>query len=537
MLAATIPFWDLGRPLLEVDDARYASIPRDMALSGDWVTPTLAGMPYVEKPPLWYWICAASYKAFGVSEAAAHLPLALLSLLGLSGVFWLGSWLYGRRVGLTAALALGTSLLFVFQSQYITPDLPLTVFLLWCSGLMLRAMLRPQDARWAAPLAWLCAALAFLSKGLVALVFPVGWALGLWLLFPAARPGLLALLRPSGPALFLLTAGPWFAAMAARHPGFLRFFFGEQHFQRFLNAGQYGRSSPWFFFLLVVPAGLLPWTPAVLAGFSAAWKEWKAKDLRAPALALWSVMIIVFFSKSQSKLAPYSLPVFPQLALLAAVGLEYAPPAFSRRAAIVLGGALLTAAAFFLPTRALLPESSLPPTIVMACGETALAVLGAGLLAAGLFRERPSMKLGAAGLGTALLIVLALRNAGEFLSLRSLGQALERKARAGDVVYAYDFYPHGLTFYSGHKVDRVLNWVGELKHGLRDPRNADRFGDDDELRALPPAGKSGFVVLKRSQAVHMKALVPARKIFSYEAFGPWLLLEIREPATSPAPRR
>lgn len=498
-----------------------------MLLSGDWVTPTLAGMPYVEKPPLWYWLCAASYAVFGVSEAAARLPLALLSLLGAAGVFWLGSWLYDRRVGLTAALALSTSLLFVFQSQYITPDLPLTVFLLWCSGLMLRAILRPDDARWAAPLAWVCAALAFLSKGLVALVFPMGWGLCLGLLFPAARPGLRRLLRPLGPVLFLLTAGPWFAAMAARHPDFLGFFFGEQHFQRFLKTGRYGRSSPWFFFLLVVPAGLLPWTPAALAGLALAWKDWKTKDLRAPALALWSVMILVFFSKSQSKLASYSLCVFPHLALLAAAGLQYALPALSRRAALFLGAVLLAASALVLPARGLLPEASLPPSWVLACGLSALAVLGVGLLAAGLSHERLTLKLGAAGLCAALLTVPGLRGATELLSLRSLGQALERKVRPGDVVYAYDFYPHGLTFYSGRGIDRVVNWVGELHHGRRDPANAERFGDDNHLRALPPAGAGGFVVMRRGQAGHVKALVPARKIRSYEAFGPWLLLEVR----------
>ncbi|MBI4386844.1 MAG: hypothetical protein HY551_05630, partial [Elusimicrobia bacterium] len=82
LVALTMPFWDLGHPLWEVDDARYAEVPREMAQSGDWITPRLNYMDYIEKPPLIYWLGALSYKALGVSEAAGRLPLAILAILG-----------------------------------------------------------------------------------------------------------------------------------------------------------------------------------------------------------------------------------------------------------------------------------------------------------------------------------------------------------------------------------------------------------------------------------------------------------------------
>ena len=106
--ALALPLLVLGSPLIEVDDARYAEVPRAMAASADWILPSLNAMPYVEKPPLWYWLGAASIKAFGVCEAAARLPMFLLSLLGAGGIFWLGSWMYSPSVGRCAALATAT---------------------------------------------------------------------------------------------------------------------------------------------------------------------------------------------------------------------------------------------------------------------------------------------------------------------------------------------------------------------------------------------------------------------------------------------
>ena len=259
-----------------------------MALSGDWATPKLNGLDYVEKPPLWYWMCAASYKVFGVNEAAAHLPLALLAVLALLGTAWLGSWLYNPAVGLTSAVILGTGGLFIFLSRYITPDLPLTVFLLWSSGMALRALLRPEDGAWAAPAAWAFAGLAFLSKGLVGLVFPAGCVL-LCVLFPDPW-GVQELLHPAGPALFLAIGAlvhpygappPWIPALLLHRAAFQRL------------TQKYNRSSPWYFFLVVAPAGLLDARRRCRA---AQGRELAGPRRPRPAPALWSAMVLLFFS-------------------------------------------------------------------------------------------------------------------------------------------------------------------------------------------------------------------------------------------------
>ncbi|MBI4679417.1 MAG: glycosyltransferase family 39 protein [Elusimicrobia bacterium] len=519
--ALAAPLCFLPHPLWEVDDARYAEVPRAMAASGDWATPRLNGLDYVEKPPLGYWLTALSYEAFGVSEASARLPLALLSLMAVAGVWWLGSWLL-PGLGQTAALMFSTCAGTLALSHAVTPDVPLTAFLVWCTALILRTLAHPEDGRWAGPLAWVFAALAFLSKGLVALMFPALWSAALLALFPSLRRGWRGLAFPVGPLGFLLIAAPWFLCMEDRHPGFLRFFFIEQHLQRFLTP-KYNRPGPWFFFLPVAAAGLLPWTHLVLAGLGRAWRERRRGEAQAPALALWSLGVILFFSVSRSKLSTYILPAFPHLCLLGALAAERPAPRWARWFAGGCAVLLLTCAAAVLtpPVRALAPL----PAAAWTAAALSLALLGLGQLAA--LRPRLSLLGPAAGALLALAAAMGgFRAAEPFVSARPVGLALAARAAPQDLVYCYGTYLHGLPFYSGRPVDRMIYWVGELHYAQRDPANADRFGDDNAIRALPLRGRAVFVALRRSEAEYFRTLVKPEHIRSFETYGRWVLAEV-----------
>jgi 4-amino-4-deoxy-L-arabinose transferase-like glycosyltransferase len=516
LLALTAPFWSLSHPLIEVDDARYAEVPREMLATGDWATPHLDYMDYVEKPPLWYWLCASSYTVFGVGEAQARLPLALLSALGLLLTLWLGAWLYDQRAGLLGASALGSCGLYFFLSHYITLDLLLTVTLLAETALILRCVLRPQDARWAAPAAWAAAGLAFMSKGLVALVLPGVWACALFALWPKRRRAFLSLLSPLGAALFAAIVVPWFWLMERRHPGFLRFIFLEQHFQRFTTA-KYNRQSPFWFFLAVLPAGMLPWAPAALASLARAPRRWLEREGDA-ALALWAVIVTGFFSVSHSKLATYILPVLPHLSLLAARAADEELPAWSRWLSSLLGAVLLgaAAAAWRLP---MVPRELLPWAPVGA------AALGAALLAGGVARAKPwraaALAMGGLSIGACLLVVL--RHADGQMSVKSAAQAIALQAGPDDEVWVYDLYPHGLSFYLGRRVDKVVNWLGELDYAKRDPANAARFGDDSDVESLPLPGKRVFVLLPAKVARQFISMTPQGAISDHGRFGKWEL--------------
>ena len=530
--ALALPLLILGAPLIEIDDARYAEVPRAMAASGDWVLPSLNAMPYVEKPPLWYWLGAASIKTFGASEAAARLPMLLLAVLGAGGIFWLGSWLYSPNIGRTAALATATAGLWLFLAHNLTLDLPVSVFLLWTTAFILRALERPGDARWAAPAAWVAAALAFLSKGLISVLFPVVWTLALVGLFPKWRRPALKLLSPLGAALAAALAAPWFFAVQARRPDFFHTFFVEQHFQRYLTP-KYSRGAPWWYYLAVLPGGLLPWTAPFLSGF------WKAArrpfaDPRATALALWVLGVIAFFTTSHSKLATYALPVVPHAALLAALALEDGLPTRSRGVCRALGALLLAGSAVGALLWLRLPYLSLPPIgadaprlrVLAALASAFLACLGTAQLLAP-SSKRPALILGLGGVLGGLCAFAAVSAASPLISAKDVALAVRASAGPEDQIWTYDSYLHGLQFYTGRPVDKMVYFIGEFHYAMRDVENAGRFGDDKSIRALPRAGGRTFVAMKTGRRARFTEVAPADAITSWREFGPWSLAEIR----------
>jgi 4-amino-4-deoxy-L-arabinose transferase-like glycosyltransferase len=171
-----IPFFQyLGRlPLIDPDEGRYAEIPREMLERGDLITPTLNYVKYFEKPPLLYWLNAASLKIFGVNEFGARFPSALCGLLTVLATYIIARQLYGRRTALISALILGTSAGFVLQSRIILTDMLLTFCLTAALGSFIVAAAREGRRSRALPwyLFYLFCALATLAKGLIGMLFP-----------------------------------------------------------------------------------------------------------------------------------------------------------------------------------------------------------------------------------------------------------------------------------------------------------------------------------------------------------------------------
>jgi 4-amino-4-deoxy-L-arabinose transferase-like glycosyltransferase len=536
-LALCVPLLGLTSPLLEVDDARYAQVPAEMLASGDWVLPTLDGTAYVEKPPLWYWTAASSYKLLGVSEAAARLAMLLLALVGIAGTWWLGSWLYSPGLGLAAAAATATASLWIFLTHNMTVDMPVSVCFLWTTAFVLRAMARPEDARWAAPAAWVAAALTFLSKGLIALVLPFAWVAGLSILFPKLRRGARALISPFGIALACAVAAPWFLAMQRRRPDFFHVFFYEQHFQRFLTQ-KYNRNEPWWFYLAVLPAGLLPWTGPFLAGFWRAVRRPFGPDFRGPALAAWVLGVAAFFSLSHSKLATYVLPVFPHACLLAVAALDEGLPAWAAIAQRALGAILAAAAALAAVALAagLLPAKVWPPRGLPAASAPALGALAVLLIAAfaaalliAPSSKRPAAVLAGGGALAGIFLFFGLRLAAPLVSAKDVGQVVRDEARPEDQIWTYGTYLHGLPFYAKRPVDKLVLFTGEFHYAKRDPAYAPRFGDDSDVEKLPRAGGRTFVVLHTGERPHFVEIIGggAASIESWRPFGPWSLAVVK----------
>jgi len=225
------------RPLVDPDEGRYAEIPREMAVTGDWITPRLNGLKYSEKPPLQYWASAAVYSVFGFSEWTARLWTVGLGFLCLPMVFGWTRRLYGDGAGFAAMTALAVSPYFELIAHLNILDSGFAFFLSGAVFAFALGQSSPEgsasERRWIL-LAWLAAALAVLSKGIV-----VGVLAGATLV---AYTAIERDLRPwrrlhvlLGLPLFLLVTVPWFVAVSARNPSFLQFFFVHEHFARFLT--------------------------------------------------------------------------------------------------------------------------------------------------------------------------------------------------------------------------------------------------------------------------------------------------------------
>lgn len=306
------------RRLVKADEGRYAEIAREMAAGGDWVTPRLNGVKYFEKPPLQYWATAAAYKAFGEHEWTARLWPATTGFLCVLLVLHTGRRLFGAAAGLAAAAAVASSLLFIGMGHFNALDMGLAFFLqLALSGfLFAQRAPTPAGALRCMLVAWLAAALAVLSKGLVALVLPAATLLAYSLLARDFTPW--RRLHPlPGLALFLLVVAPWFVAVSLANPEFPRFFFIHEHVERFLTEA-HGRAEPGWYFLPVLAAGALPWTLVMLHAAGTAWRRTTTTPFQPKRFLLaWAATVFLFFSASGSKLPSYILPLLPALALLA----------------------------------------------------------------------------------------------------------------------------------------------------------------------------------------------------------------------------
>ncbi|MEO6565523.1 MAG: phospholipid carrier-dependent glycosyltransferase [Casimicrobiaceae bacterium] len=325
LAAALIWFAGLdARRLQHPDEGRYAEIAREMAVSGDFVTPRLNDLKYFEKPPLQYWIGALTFRAFGVTEWTARLPAALAGFLAVLVVGWTAARLAGPTTGAYAALTLLGCVWHAGLSHFLTLD---AVLAFWLTVALCGFLLAQRDAlsttsqrhwMW---IAYAAAAGATLTKGLVALVIP-GATLVLYSLVTRDGGPWRRLFAGSGTLLYLLLTAPWFVLVARANPEFLRFFFVHEHLDRFLG-DSHNRTGEWWYFVPWFVLGIMPWLLVWLVTLPRSWRD-AATAANGFAWTrfciVWGAFIFLFFSISGSKLPSYILPMFPALALV--VGYE-----------------------------------------------------------------------------------------------------------------------------------------------------------------------------------------------------------------------
>ena len=305
------------RPLAIPDEGRYVGVAWEMLRSGDWLVPTLDGMPFFHKPPLFYWITAASMKLFGPGVVASRAAAWLSALAIATGVFaFVARWV-GRRQAWATVVVLATMPLFYGAAQYANMDLLVAACVTSAILLAAHATLARSNGleyRHALAAACVAAALGVLAKGLIGVVLPV-LVLATWGAATRRLGKLLALLTwGPGWLIFAAITAPWFVLVQARFPDFDHYFFMVQHVQRFASAG-FNNAQPWWFYLLALPALTLPWSPWLFARLRPALPAAGAAGVRA-LMGAWVAVVVVFFSLPSSKLVGYILPALAPLACL-----------------------------------------------------------------------------------------------------------------------------------------------------------------------------------------------------------------------------
>src|SRR4051794_9099338 len=441
-----------------------------MVERGDYVTPRFLGEPFPDKPVFFFWALAASLRVFGLTEPAVRMPGLLFGLLGAVTTGLLAGTILGRRGGWLTGIFYATLSVPIGLMQMPVHDLALVPFTNGALIAFWRAARSPRVGRvlsWST-LAGVCLGGAILTKGLSGVAI-VGLAHATVLLLECRlRPvviagGALAL------AIGVAVAAPWFIAMEAADPGYLNYYLLQRHVLGFTSETQRHGKAVWYYYLPVVLGGGLPWI--LYAPFALArWRPSAADDLIErrfgdAARLGWSLLLTgtVFLSLAKSKLLTYALPVFPAIALLAAVAWlaweqrHGAHPSrwFGRmpRVQAAVSALLLPAALVFAPAK--FPVAHVGWMWVVA------AVLAAGWWVAARVLSRDAetaAALGATLMAATLIVALAVLvpPVANVTTARDLAETINRSGRFPPELWMVEQRSGSLVFYLDPALRRGL---------------------------------------------------------------------------------
>ncbi len=307
--------------LFTPDEGRYSEVAREMIVTGDYITPRLNGVVFLDKPVLYYWLQASSIALFGLKEWALRFWPSLIGVLGCVVTYLTGRLLFTQRTGILSAIILATSPLYYGAAHYANLDLEVAVFI---SNTLLFSLLGMQTSfsnrlrTLFFIFAYLFAGLAALTKGLIGLVFPI-LIIGSWIIILNRWRLLRQMHLIIGFLIFTAITVPWYFLVQKANPQFFHFFFITQQLERFLTKADFNNPSPVWFYIPILFAGFLPWSVFLIQALRQQIKlVFKNRQHHASLvfLLVWSMIVFVFFSIPKSKTIGYILPLLPALALL-----------------------------------------------------------------------------------------------------------------------------------------------------------------------------------------------------------------------------
>jgi len=490
-------FWRLGAtPLMGLDEGLYAECSREMLAGGDYVVPTCNGEQFFDKPPVAYWLQAASMRVFGVNSFAARLPSAIEELLLVGLVVLLGTRLFSRRAALMAGFAFASSILAAALARMAILDAAFTLAITASLGAFLLAYLGLWP-RWSYLVFWSAMGLSVMVKGPAGAVLILATVIAFLLI----RGRFFASLRMTWPAVgilvFLAVALPWYALVQHRTGGqFAGEFLIHQNLQRALGQ-DFEHNMPFYFYLPVFAVGFFPWSVFVPAGLfltrkPESQKTGKGEYEASVFLAVWVGVVFVVFSILRSKLPAYIFPIYPPAALLVGLlwtrAMEAGEHASLRRGAFAslliacaIGGAMTV-----IPSRLHEPIPGLSSAL-LPMGLSLLAGCAGGYVLLVLKRPMPAF------------VALACGMAGFVASAVSLGLPIAARTNAAPAMniarviaryekpaFAFRLSPPmpQFGFYAGRPVVRVDN-----SSSLPSATAFLVVAQEDRREELPPGGK------------------------------------------------
>jgi 4-amino-4-deoxy-L-arabinose transferase-like glycosyltransferase len=538
-----VMFWRLGFPSFwDPDEAVYAVVTRRMLRTGDWLAPIYNGQPFFDKPILFYWLQLLAFRVFGATEFAARLVPAVSAIGVIAVTGWAGRVFFNRQVGYLAALMVAVLPATFALSAYAILDMTFTLFLF--AGVVLAASAvmhdRPRRQWWA----YLCIALAVLTKGPLAIVLAgVSFLLAL-AIAPGARRALLSLRWGWGLAFVIAVSSPWFVYMWWR----FGYAFIEGYLLReniWLYAAQlYTTTRAPGFYLRVAAVGFLPFTPILIGRAVDALRGDRVDDAERLFWA-WSLAITAFFTCSRFKLDHYIYPVLPALSVIAAHTwwrLQHAAslrPHLGAAAAVAAIAFVLAGAGLYVYIKLeTLPIELSRAMLIVPIALVAAGVGFCGTLVRNQWRPRAVPLLPTAALLVVYAVVLGvgLDALERGKPMKDLAGWISENAPADAVITAYrlERWKTSFRFYADRRMQTVES-VDELVDSLRQPGTHYTVMRQDELDAVRKAAPEEplRIVRERRGLTNTSGRGLRRKTEDWPNYV--IVTDATEPESAPAP--
>ncbi|MEW6213760.1 MAG: glycosyltransferase family 39 protein [Nitrospirota bacterium] len=529
-IAIFMSFFRLGSvSFFDVDEAVFAEATKEMFQSGNWITPTYNGENRYDKPIFFYWLMAASYKLFGINEFAARFPSAMASLLLALSVFFFVRYFLDSKNALYATISLVLSVYFLVYSHAAVTDITLTLFItlsicsfyLSVTGIPYSSL--RKGGSWYIYGFYIFSALAFLTKGLIGILFPFGIAI-IYLLVTEGLTGIKKAFSLKGAILFLIVAAPWYIAqIAINGQEFIQHLFIKHHFKRYTGVIS-GHKNPIYYFIPMLIIGLFPWIAFLPAGIRNLFLEvqslrlrpegfgelsrtaqpegfkvqsktnslLKAQNSKVLLLAfIWLAFIFVFFSFSTTKLPNYILPAIPAASILISSGMSIKE---RRSPYLVFGFLFIVIISFILGLLFVISKKYLSKigihdvnwTFALATVMFAMAIasLYALLIKKTLYEYMSALMI----VFLVIISIKALPAANQYLQGTLYKYSLYAKERLhnGEII-TYGINNPSIVFYSGHKIINVRNRDGLLPF-IKNNRNLIAISKTKDIDVLKDLG-------------------------------------------------